>query len=243
MLFWSEGVRPSQIPRRAWFWVEQRFSVALLNLRNPGFSRRGFAVAGCYDFRVGAFLRIVGWLACVVYSTVPLFWLMIHPFADRWRARKRSPYRVLVPAWIAMWAATAQITAPWRNVVLYRTAWVWIPAVLLFALGLFIYSRSGKNFSAKQLGGLPEVQGNHREQRLATGGIRSRIRHPLYAAHLCQMAAWSIGSGLAVCWGLTAFAIVTGALMIRMEDKELEQRFGDAYRLYRNSVPAVIPRA
>jgi len=31
-------------------------------------------------------------------------------------------------------------------------------------------------------------------------------------------------------------------LMIRMEDSELELRFGDAYRLYRTSVPAVIPR-
>jgi protein-S-isoprenylcysteine O-methyltransferase Ste14 len=30
--------------------------------------------------------------------------------------------------------------------------------------------------------------------------------------------------------------------MIRMEDAELEQRFGDAYREYRDSVPAVIPR-
>jgi protein-S-isoprenylcysteine O-methyltransferase Ste14 len=45
-----------------------------------------------------------------------------------------------------------------------------------------------------------------------------------------------------VCWGLTTFAMVTGAVMIRMEDAELEKRFGDAFRRYRNSVPAVVPR-
>jgi protein-S-isoprenylcysteine O-methyltransferase Ste14 len=56
------------------------------------------------------------------------------------------------------------------------------------------------------------------------------------------MLAWSAGTGLAVCWALTAFAMVTGAVMIRMEDAELEQRFGDSYRAYRNSVPAVLPR-
>ena len=109
-------------------------------------------------------------------------------------------------------------------------------------MGLFIYSRSGKNFSAKQLGGLPEVQGANREQRLVTDGIRARVRHPVYLAHLCEMLTWSVGTGLAVCWGLTAFAIVTGALMIQMEDAELEKRFGDTYRAYRNSVPAVLPR-
>jgi protein-S-isoprenylcysteine O-methyltransferase Ste14 len=189
-----------------------------------------------------AALRIIGWLACVVYSTIPLFWLMIHPFAERWRARRRSPYRVLLPAWMAMWAAMALVTAPWRNVALYRADWAWGLAVLLFAMGLFIYSRSGKNFSAKQLGGLAEVHGANREQRLVTDGIRARVRHPIYLAHLCEMLAWSVGTGLGVCWGLTAFAIVSGAMMIRMEDGELEKRFGNTYRDYRDAVPAVIPR-
>jgi len=30
--------------------------------------------------------------------------------------------------------------------------------------------------------------------------------------------------------------------MIRMEDAELEKRFGDSFRAYRKSVPAVLPR-
>ena len=113
-------------------------------------------------------LQIVGWLACVVYSTIPLFWLMIHPFAGRWRARRRSPYRVVLPVWMAMWGAMALVTAPWRRIPLYRVDWLWVPAFLLFVMGLFIYSRSGKNFSAKQLGGVPEVHGANREQRLVT---------------------------------------------------------------------------
>jgi len=52
------------------------------------------------------------------------------------------------------------------------------------------------------------------------------------------MMAWSIGTGLMVCYGLTAFAVVSGAMMIRLEDRELEQRFGEPYRLYRQKVPA-----
>jgi len=186
-------------------------------------------------------LQLIGWLACAVYSTIPAFWLMIHPFAERWR-RRRSPYRVLLPLWIAMWIGMWLITRPWHRIVIYQTPRSWAPAIPLFAVGLFLYSKSSKHFTAQQLGGLPELQGDHREQRLVTEGIRSRVRHPVYLAHLCEMLAWSLGTGLAVCWGLTTFAIVTGAVMIQMEDAELEERFGDSYRAYRHSVPAVLPR-
>jgi methanethiol S-methyltransferase len=203
--------------------------------------QRTVAIGG-QEYNVQSWLQLIGWLACVVYSTIPAFWLMIHPFAERWRARRRSPFIVLLPAWMAMWVVVALVTLPWRDVLLYRAYWTWGAAALLFAFGLYVYSQSGKSFSAKQLGGLPEVHGKNRDQQLVTDGIRARVRHPVYLAHLCEMLAWNVGTGLAVCWGLTAFAVVTGAVMIRMEDAELEKRFGDSYRAYRNAVPAVLPR-
>jgi protein-S-isoprenylcysteine O-methyltransferase Ste14 len=188
------------------------------------------------------FLQTLGWLACVVYSTIPLFWLMVHPRAHHWRAREGSPFRVLVPAWIVMWIGIAALTGPWRRAAFYSTPWTWLPAALLFAAGITIYSSSGAHFSWSQLGGLPEVRAGNHDQRLVTTGIRARVRHPVYLGHLCEMLAWSAGTGLAVCWLLTAFAIATGAMMIRMEDAELEERFGDEYREYRDQVPAVLPR-
>jgi hypothetical protein len=116
------------------------------------------------------------------------------------------------------------------------------PGRALFCHRFLLYIKSGNGFSAQQLGGLPEVHAGNRDQRLVTDGIRSRLRHPVYAAHLCEMLAWSTGTGLAVCWGLTAFAVITGALMIRVEDAELEKRFGAPYSVYRNNVPALMPR-
>jgi len=181
-------------------------------------------------------------MACVVYSTIPCFWFLIHPRAEYWRRRNRSPYRVLVPAWVAMWIVVGAITAPWRHVVLYAGSWSWVPAAFLFATGLWLYSQSGKNFSGKQLGGLPEVRGGQGEQRLVTSGIRQQVRHPVYLAHLCELVAWSLGTGLLVCYGLTLFALVTGSVMIRMEDKELAQRFGDDYAAYKERVPAIWPK-
>ena len=188
-------------------------------------------------FRV---LQTFGWLACVAYSTIPSFWLLIHPFAHRWRSRRRSPYRLLLPLWFAMWIALAALTAPWRTITLYSNPLSWIPAIFLFATGIWLYIKSGKGFSAKQLGGLPELHPNHPDQRLVTTGIRQHLRHPVYFAHLLEMIAWSLGSGLAVCYALTAFAIITGAIMIRMEDNELEERFLE-FKDYEKAVPAIFP--
>lgn len=188
------------------------------------------------------YLRTFAWLACVVYSTIPLFWLMVHPQAHRWREREVSPFRVLVPAWIVMWFGFAALTGPWRNVQLYSPRWTWIPAALLFAAGIFLYSRSGAHFSWAQLGGLPEVRTGRNDDRLVTTGIRARVRHPVYLGHLIEMLAWSLGTGLFVCWLLTALAIVTGAAMINMEDAELEKRFGAEYSSYRQRVHAVLPK-
>jgi protein-S-isoprenylcysteine O-methyltransferase Ste14 len=187
-------------------------------------------------------LRTVGWLACVVYSTIPLFWFMVHPRAQGWRKRDRSPFRVLLPAWIVMWFGAGAMTEPWHRVALYTSWWGWIPAAGLFVVGIYLYSHAGTHFSWAQLAGLPEVRVGHRDNRLVTTGIRAFVRHPVYLAHLCEMLAWSMGTGLVVCGMLTAFAIATGAVMIRMEDAELEKRFGEEFRVYRKTVPSVLPR-
>src|SRR5579863_4703950 len=144
-------------------------------------------------------LRLIAWIACVVYSTIPAFWLLVHPRAEYWRTRRTSPYKILLPTWFAMWALVAAITSPWRNVPFYER--IWIPAAALFSAGIILYKLSGARFSPAQLRGLPELRPNH-QQQLVTTGIRAHIRHPLYLAHLCEMLAWSLVSGLAVCWAL-----------------------------------------
>jgi protein-S-isoprenylcysteine O-methyltransferase Ste14 len=186
-------------------------------------------------------LSTIAWIACVIYSTIPAFWLLIHPRAEFWRSRPQSPYRILLPVWIAMWALVAAITASWRGLLLYENRWTWIPASALFCTGLVLYKLSHRSFTLTQLGGLPEIRHDHGQQRLVTTGIRARVRHPVYLGHLCEMVAWSLGTGLAVCWALTAFAVVTGSLMITLEDAELEKRFGEEYRRYRSTVPAIVP--
>ncbi len=188
------------------------------------------------------FLPTLAWVACIVYSTIPAFWLAIHPFAAFWKAFRSNPFALLVPMWIAVWIVIGFVTAPWRHVRIYSEAAPWFPAAALFVAGIWIYRRSGVGFSWSQLGGLPEVRVSREKRPLAATGIRAHVRHPIYLGHLLEILAWSLGSGLVVCFGLTAIGILTGAWMIALEDRELETRFGEEYRKYKNNVPAIFPR-
>lgn len=187
-------------------------------------------------------LRTAGWLFAIVLSTIPLFWLLVHPRAEYWRSRRGARFRILGPLWIAIWVAVGAITWPWRHTALYANPLAWLAALPFFAAGFYLYHRAGATFSFAQLIGRPEVQGDKFEQRLVTTGIRARVRHPVYLGHLCELIGWSLGTGLVVIYVLTGFAIITGAVMIRMEDDELERRFGEPHRQYRKSTPALIPR-
>ena len=103
-------------------------------------------------------VNTVAWLACVVYSTIPAFWFMIHPFAERWRARHlRSPYCVLLPAWVAMWIVVALITRPWRTISFYRADWTGVGssgfAVCLRALSVFAIRKEFQREATRRAAG------------------------------------------------------------------------------------------
>ncbi len=192
-----------------------------------------------------AFVQMVGWIACCVYASIPSFWLVIHPRAEKWRERKRqrkSVYNLLVPLWMGMWVALGAITFPWRGMVLYQWNGSWIVGLAFIAGGVFFYLRARHGFSPLQLSGHHELEPDRHQQKLVVTGIREHVRHPIYLGHLLEMIGWSIGTGLMVCWALTGFAMVTGAFMIRTEERELVGRFGGSYREYQQRVPAIVPK-
>lgn len=183
----------------------------------------------------------LAWILVCWYATIPSFWLIIHPVPEYWR-KHASPYRVILPSWLMMIAAAAAATWRWRSVRLYDAPWTWTLFFLFAASAIVFYRGSRKHISGQQIMGRAEVQPEKHEQKLVTTGMHGRVRHPLYVGHLLMMTGWSVGSGLAACYVLTVFAVVTGVVMIRLEEKELEQRFGEVYREYKKNVPALVPR-
>ncbi len=142
---------------------------------------------------------------------------------------------------MALWLVAGALTWRWRTLALYHSTWVWIPAGALILTGVSIYARARHDFSTDQVLGRSELEPDRHEQRLNTSGIRARVRHPYYLGHLCELLGWTIGTGLGVLWVLAMFAVITGAWMVRAEERELEARFGQAYREYQQRVPAILP--
>src|SRR3954453_23009001 len=188
------------------------------------------------------YIRYLAWFACSVYCTIPAFWLVIHCFTQPWRRRGRDSYKVLLPLWLLFTVVAAAFTYPALHRTVYDSPLALIPGMILIVLGFFVYSRSLADFSGVKVSGLAELEPDRHDQSLVPSGIRSRIRHPLYLGHLLEVLGWCVASGSISLLALAAFAILTGALMIRLEDRELESRFGASYRDYRRRVPAIIPR-
>ncbi|HEY4900054.1 MAG TPA: isoprenylcysteine carboxylmethyltransferase family protein [Terriglobales bacterium] len=189
-----------------------------------------------------SYLDVAGLLVCSVYCTIPLFWLVFHPFVERWRQHGRKAYMAIMPAWGVFIAAAFALGWPIRHLHLYESTVAWGMGALFILAGLSIYRSASQGFDRAKISGLAELELGQHEQRLVITGIRTQVRHPIYLGHLCEVMGWTLATGsLALC-GLLVFAVITGAIMIHKEDAELEQRFGDAYRQYRSNVPALLPK-
>jgi protein-S-isoprenylcysteine O-methyltransferase Ste14 len=192
----------------------------------------------CYNQAMEAKLLLIPWMASVLYSSIPVFWFAIHPFARSWRRMDRSPYRLLLPLWIAIILLLGWAGWGWHDARLYSSPWMWAPAAPLFLFGFKIYAGIRSEFGTHKLTGEAELRPREHPQELVTTGLHARMRHPIYVAHLASFTAWTIGSGLLVAYVLLALSLAcTFPLMIWLEERELGARFGASYREYQRTVP------
>lgn len=189
---------------------------------------------------MGEKLLLVPWSIGILYSSIPLFWFFIHPIVRRWQRMQRSPYRLLLPLWALMIGILMLITWPWHSRQIYSSAWPWLPALLFFLLGARTYLRIVPDFGLRNFTGETELRPQEHEQALVTTGLHQRMRHPIYFAHLCMFAAWTIGSGLIANFILLGVGLfVTFPLMIWLEERELKKRFGQSFLDYKARVPLI----
>src|SRR5271165_6447307 len=87
------------------------------------------------------------------YCTIPLFWLMTHPFVERWRKLGRRTYLIILPAWALVIAVVFLIVWPFRLAHFYLTWFAWAPAAVFFLLGFSIYAAAFRSFHRTQVSG------------------------------------------------------------------------------------------
>lgn len=114
-----------------------------------------------------------------------------------------------------------------------------IAVMLLMGGSVAIFAASsralGQNWSL-----VARTRGDH---ELVQSGPYARVRHPIYLGMLLFLLALAVALGhwLQLIVALPMFLIGT-AIRTKLEDGLLEQRFGEVFRTYRRSTPAIIPR-
>ena len=105
------------------------------------------------------------------------------------------------------------------------------------AIGLFAASSHelGRNWSL--------VARTRSDHQLIRTGPYAKMRHPIYLGMLLFLLALAVALGhwVQLLAALPVFFAGT-AIRTRLEDGLLEQSFGDSFRDYRSSTPALIPR-
>ena len=94
-------------------------------------------------------------------------------------------------------------------------------------LGLFVV---GCLFVASAVVTLRAV---HDTRELVTAGPFRWFRHPMYVGFVLWFVGWPVFWAAPVCAGFSAAAIVSVLGWARVEDRNLERRFGEAFRAWR----------
>jgi protein-S-isoprenylcysteine O-methyltransferase Ste14 len=181
-------------------------------------------------------------ITIIFWPVIPLFWIPVHGFS---RILKRlGLITYLLP--LVTWLPLAYLIYSMKNFLLQFK--IELPFILnisgipLLVLGILLHIWTGKLLGLWGLIGLPEMY-TRVKGKLVTEGPFSVVRHPTYFAHTL------IFSGVFLITGVASVGIITiidifliHMFIIPLEEKELLNRFGEEYRLYREGVSRFFPR-
>ena len=180
-------------------------------------------------------VAIAGW------PLIPICWLQIHSRPGFWRKRGGFTY---VPI-LLEWFAVALLVFAFRNSVLGTRldlgALRWA-GLIIALIGVGLQAWATRLLGWRILVGYAELVPQATHQRLVTQGPFSIVRHPTYLAHTLFFAGiflltGYVGAGvLALADFLTSYFLITP-----LEEGELQERFGDEYRKYKEHVPKFFP--
>jgi len=114
-------------------------------------------------------------------------------------------------------------------------------AIYLVASAVVLMARSAQIAGADTLAGVYVYYSD--EGRPIQADIYGILRHPVYAGMDRLALAFGLWNGSPYALFLAVlFAAVWHPIWYGLEERELIARFGDTYRTYRETVPAVVPR-
>lgn len=171
------------------------------------------------------------------------YWFILHPFIGFWRrAGTRATFWFIGVFYLGTVVALFFV----RDALLGRDLGFSLPltlaAVPLLAVSGAVARKRKKHLSFRILAGVPEVSPEASASGLLTEGIYGRIRHPRYVEFTLGLVGWSLFINYAGLYLLLALSLAALWVIVLIEERELKERFGQAYVDYAARVPRFIPR-
>jgi protein-S-isoprenylcysteine O-methyltransferase Ste14 len=172
-----------------------------------------------------------------------LFWFLVHPFIRFWRRLGLRRTMAIHYTLLAAFVAAVFLLRKTLLAVDFGTNPALIAvAVPLLAASIVLRRKISRHLRFKTLGGIPELAPESHPQRLLTEGIYSRIRHPRYVEVLLVMASFSLVANNLAAYVNWIIGIPSVLVIVRIEERELRDRFGAEYEAYCARVPRFVPR-
>lgn len=116
----------------------------------------------------------------------------------------------------------------------------------LALVGILLGKRAFKPYHTGEFLGLSQIKKNDADlenrNELKTGGLLSKIRHPLYSATILLVVGFWFFSPTLANSITVGSALVYLYIGIQLEEKKLIRHFGKAYLDYKKRVPMLIPK-
>lgn len=171
-----------------------------------------------------------------------LYWLTIHAWASWWRTwGPRRTYLAVLPVLAALGVLLFQVRGQLLGTD-FGTNWSLIGiGIVLCCPMIWLELHYWRQLSISTLVGIPELS-QPRKGRLLRDGIYGVVRHPRYLSAGIGLVADALIVNHLGLYILIIAVLPPGYLMLFLEERDLIDRFGDAYREYQRDVPCLVPR-
>jgi protein-S-isoprenylcysteine O-methyltransferase Ste14 len=172
-----------------------------------------------------------------------VFWFSVHPFIDLWR---RVGAKTTLAIHFAGMLLVAGTLVYFRDSLMHGdlgTSYVLAGiAVVLIVVSAVMRYFQNKVLPSTTIIGMPELDPERYETDLVVQGPYARIRHPRYVQLLFAFLAYALFANYVTCYVVFALTVAAVQVVVAFEERELVNRFGDAYRRYMETTPRFVPK-
>ena len=113
--------------------------------------------------------------------------------------------------------------------------------LVVIGFGVILLILALKQYDLSEFLGTQQLNPDSKAPILITNGMNNWVRHPLYFAVLVLMLGWFLFTPLDKVLVIGIVSIIYILIGAKLEERKLEETFGESYKKYKKEVPMLIP--